>query len=64
MPNINEFIGPKPTQENINNLEKIIGSRPCSKCDAYVSEYFWDPYNYTMRWTCSLGHVTTVTVNS
>ncbi len=64
MPNINEFIGPKPSVENLNGLEKVVGNKPCGKCDLDVSEYFWDPAKYTMTWTCSSGHLTTVTVNS
>lgn len=64
MPNINEFIGPKPTVELISDLEKIIGVKPCSKCDLDVNEYFWDPSEYIMTWKCSSGHLTTVKVNS
>lgn len=63
MPNINEFIGPKPTQENISNLEKIIGSKPCFKCDLNVDDYYWDPIEYIMTWTCAVGHLNTVKVN-
>lgn len=63
MPNINEFIGPKPTKENINNLEKVIGSKPCSKCELDVSEYFWDPIKFIMTWTCDNGHENNVSVN-
>jgi hypothetical protein len=63
MPNINEFIGPKPTKENISNLEKVIGSKPCAKCDLDVEEYYWDPFEYIMTWTCESGHLNTVKVN-
>jgi hypothetical protein len=63
MPNINEFIGPKPTKENINNLEKVIGSKPCSKCELDVTEYFWDPIKFIMTWTCDNGHENNVSVN-
>jgi hypothetical protein len=55
MPNINEFIGPKPEQENINNLEKIIGIQPCSKCELDSKEYYW---------TCKNGHLNNIKVNS
>lgn len=63
MPNINEFIGPKPTENMVSNLEKIIGNKPCSKCELDVKEYFWDPSDYVMSWTCEDGHLTTVKVN-
>jgi len=64
MPSINEFIGPKPDKKDINNLEKIIGVKPCFKCDLNVDEYFWDPIQYVVSWTCSNGHSNTVSVNN
>lgn len=64
MPNINEFIGPKPTQEQVNNLEKIMGKKPCSKCDLDSKEYFWDASNFIMSWTCDNGHSNSFKVNS
>lgn len=64
MPNINEFIGPKPEQEDINNLEKLIGSKPCSKCDLDSAEYYWDPLNFIMTWKCRAGHSNSFKVNS
>jgi len=63
MPNINEFIGPKPTKSNIEHLEKVIGSKPCFKCDLDASEYFWDKENFIMTWTCSSGHTNNLKVN-
>jgi hypothetical protein len=63
MPNINEFIGPKPTEKQNLNLEKIIGSKPCSKCDEDVSEAYWDPTQLIMTWTCPNGHSNTLKVN-
>lgn len=63
MPNINEFIGPKPTQEQNLNLEKITGSKPCSKCDKDSNEYYWDTINFIMSWTCPEGHINNVKVN-
>lgn len=63
MPNINEFIGPKPTVDSMSNLEKLIGQKPCSKCDLDVTEYYWDPANFIMTWTCNAGHLNTVKVN-
>ena len=64
MPNLNEFIGPKPTEQAASNLEKVIGNKPCSKCELDVNEYYWDPSNFIMSWTCSAGHMSTVKVNS
>lgn len=64
MPNLNEFIGPKPTQSQITNLEKVIGNKPCSKCELDVIEYYWDPINFVMTWTCDAGHLNNVKVNS
>ena len=64
MPNINEFIGPKPTAENILNLEKVIGNKPCSKCEMDSEEYFWDKVNFIMSWTCPNGHHNSIKVNS
>lgn len=63
MPDINEFIGPKPTQENILNLEKVIGNKPCFRCDLDVNEYFWDPVQFIMTWKCANGHDNSVSVN-
>jgi hypothetical protein len=64
MPNLKDFIGPKPEKNDINNLEKIIGSKPCSKCELNSKEYYWDPINFVMTWTCMNGHHNTVKVNS
>jgi hypothetical protein len=64
MPNINEFIGPKPTESQNQNLEKIIGNRPCLKCNLDVDEYYWDPTNFIMSWKCAEGHNNTIKVNS
>lgn len=63
MPSINEFIGPKPTQEQVSGLEKIIGSKPCAKCELDSTEYFWDPNNFIMTWTCIGGHNNSLKVN-
>jgi hypothetical protein len=64
MPSINEFIGPKPTEVQNKNIESIIGSKPCSKCDLDSSEYFWDTVNFIMTWTCPNGHNNSLKVNS
>lgn len=64
MPSLNEFIGPKPTIEQKSNLEKIIGLKPCFKCELNSEEYYWDPLNFIMTWTCPDKHLNTVKVNS
>jgi hypothetical protein len=56
MPNINEFIGPKPEPVYKAELERIIGNKPCSKCSENASEAFWDPTKLEMTWTCEAGH--------
>ena len=33
MPNIKEFVGPIPEPVHRTELEKVIGKKPCSKCD-------------------------------
>ena len=63
MPNLNEFLGPKPTVVEKQGLEKIIGSKPCSKCEADVEEAFWDPMHLVMSWTCPNGHPNTFKVS-
>lgn len=63
MPNLNEFIGPKPTKENVSNFEKIVSSKPCAKCDLNSEEYYWDPVSFIMTWTCPSGHTNNVKVN-
>ena len=63
MPNLNEFLGPKPTQEESSLLEKVIGVKPCSKCDADVEEASWDPVALIMSWECPNGHSNTIKVN-
>jgi hypothetical protein len=63
MPNINEFIGPKPTEEQNKNLEIIVGKKPCSKCESDVDQAFWDPNNFIMSWTCNNGHKNTLRIN-
>jgi len=64
MPNINEFIGPKPTEKQSSHIEKMVGNKPCAKCDMDSTEYFWDNNNYIMTWTCPNNHHNTVKVNS
>ena len=63
MPNLNEFIGPKPTQDAKDYLQTIVGTKPCAKCDADVEEAYWDPNKLVMTWTCPNGHSNTVKVN-
>jgi hypothetical protein len=63
MPSLDEFLGPKPTKEQYSNLEKIIGTKPCFKCDKDSTESFWDPSTLIMTWTCPDGHANNVKVN-
>lgn len=63
MPDLNDFIGPKPTLKNISNLETVIGNKPCAKCDLDVEKYYWDPVQFIMTWECDDGHINTVKVN-
>jgi hypothetical protein len=61
MPNINEFLG-KPEKLFKPELEKMGGTKPCSKCDKDVDEFFWDASNMTMLWECPDGHKNSVQV--
>ena len=63
MPNLNEFIGPRPEHIHKAELEKIGGAKPCAKCDADSEETFWDPLSLIMSWTCTNGHPNTFKVN-
>ena len=63
MPNINEFIGPKPEPIHKVELQRIIGDKPCSKCDKDVAEAYWDATTFTMSWTCPNGHKNFVRIN-
>ena len=63
MPNINEFVGPIPTPEQHSNLEKLAGIKPCAKCDKDSEEYFWDPTNFIVSWTCPEGHANSYKVS-
>ena len=40
-------------KKNILNLEKVIGNKPCFRCDLDVNEYFWDPVQFIMTWKCA-----------
>jgi hypothetical protein len=63
MPKLSEFIGPKPTHVQNENLEKVIGEKPCSKCDKDAGESYWDPTTLILSWTCPDGHQNTFKVN-
>lgn len=63
MPNLNEFIGPKPTDSQSIELEKLGGGKPCSKCDLDSDETYWDTVNLIMSWTCPNGHPNNFKVN-
>ena len=63
MPNLNEFIGPKPEKIYAVELEKIGGGKPCAKCEKDSDETYWDAVNLIMSWTCPNGHKNTFKVN-
>lgn len=63
MPSLKEFLGPKPSKVQSQDLEKIIGTKPCSKCESDVEEALWDPMHLIMTWTCPNGHLNTFKVN-
>ena len=63
MPNLDEFIGPKPEKIHKKELEKIGGAKPCAKCSADSIDTFWDPTTLIMSWTCTNGHPNTFKVN-
>lgn len=65
MPNLNEFFESKDESKEIDkpyNLEKLIGVKPCSKCNEDVPGALWDPVEFTMYWKCSKGHENTFRV--
>ena len=51
------------TGAQIINIEKVIGKKPCAKCDEDVHEATWDPISLVMSWTCSKGHQNSFKVN-
>jgi hypothetical protein len=55
MPNINEFLG-KPEKVFAPELERLGGTKPCSKCEKDSEEYFWDAINMIISWECPDGH--------
>jgi hypothetical protein len=61
MPNLNEFFN-KPEQPKKNNLEVIVGSKPCFKCDKNSEESFWDSESMVLAWECPDGHLNEVKV--
>jgi hypothetical protein len=63
MPNLNDFIGPKPKVEQINKLESLGAGKPCSKCKLDSVDSFWDPVNLIMSWTCPEGHSNSYRIN-
>jgi hypothetical protein len=62
MPNINEFISPKPEKILGSEMEKILGDKPCSKCNLNAKEALWDAINMTLTWKCPDGHENIVRV--
>lgn len=60
MPNLNEFIGDKPTPPG---LERIDEPRPCSKCDKDSNFYYWNKSSTEMTWVCPDGHKNSYRIN-
>ena len=61
MPNLNEFLN-KPESEPVlmdDGVELIKQMRPCSHCDMFVDEYYFNANSMEMYWTCINGHKTT-----
>jgi len=54
MPNLNEFFDKEKVYAP--ELERLGGTKPCSKCDKDSSEYFWDPIQLIISWECPDGH--------
>ncbi len=63
MPNLNEFIGPKPTESQVSSLEKLGAGKPCSKCERDSEDSYWDPVNLIMSWKCPDGHNNSFRIN-
>ena len=47
MPNLIDFFAEK--SNNDNQMEKLSGVKPCSKCELDVNEYFWDEKKLIMN---------------
>ena len=64
MPNLNEFLNKPDKQFNPdhNNLEKLDGIRPCSKCDLNVDGALWDSTKLLLTWKCESGHENSIQV--
>lgn len=64
MPNLDEFLHKNDNSEveYNNQLEKIEGVRPCSKCDLNVDGAVWDSQNLLLTWKCSAGHENSIQV--
>lgn len=59
MPDINEFFNKKEKEILTDDQVEIINQiRPCSKCDLFVHEYYFNNKTMEMYWTCINGHET------
>ncbi len=60
MPNINEFLNKSISEDPAldDRVEVIKQMRPCSKCDLFVHEYYFNNQTLEMYWTCKDGHKT------
>jgi hypothetical protein len=60
VPNLNEFLN-TPKADPIfadDRVEIIEQMRPCSQCDLFVHEYYFNSKSMEMYWTCVNGHKT------
>lgn len=60
MPNLNEFIGDKPTPPELDRIDE---PRPCSHCKKDAEYYFWNSQITEMTWTCPDGHKNSYRIN-
>lgn len=56
MPNLSEFLSPKPEKVMASELERFGGRKPCAKCEKDAEHYFWDASTMTISWECPDGH--------
>ena len=62
---INEFLNKKTAEQKQihSTLEKLDGSRPCSKCELDVDGGLWDSEKLLLTWKCNNGHENSLQVH-
>jgi hypothetical protein len=60
MPSLDEFLNKNNVDLSAldDRVEVIEQMRPCSKCDLFVHEYYFNNKSLEMFWTCKDGHKT------